>query len=66
MKIHVQANKMQAKVATMIQLISHTQVDLGGHVRVKLELLEYTPVWTGLKTLSFLHNSVKQHISQKC
>ena len=50
----------------MIQLISHTQVDLTSHVRVKLELLEHTPVWTGLKTASFLHKRVKQHISQKC
>ena len=50
----------------MIQLISHTQVDLTPHVRVKLELLEHTPVWTELKTTSFLHKSVTQHISQKC
>ena len=44
----------------MIQLISHTEVYLTSHVRVKLELLEHTPVWTGLKTVSFLHKSVKQ------
>ena len=57
---------MRAKVAIMIQLISHTQVDLTSHVRANLETLEYTPVWTGLKAASFLHKSFKQHISQKC
>ena len=49
----------------MIQLISHTQVDLTSHVHVKLEILEYTPVWTGLKTASFLRKSVKQYLLQE-
>ena len=45
--------------------MSETQVELTSHVRVKHELLEHPLVWTGLKTASLLHKSVKKHISQK-